>query len=89
MTHTRTGYYVTAFYDTARNRLCGPFLTLRAATRMVEPVRRAIARDPGASERLRAANIGCEKVRGATLRPGTMDYALLRLDDVVEASKDN
>lgn len=85
MTHTRTGFYVTVKYDTWRNRLCGPFMRERDAFAMIGPVRRAMQRSDAWNDDLRLSRgtYMVERVRSETLRPGTMDYSLLRLEDML------
>lgn len=76
-----TGYYVTAREIKRTAWLCGPFETVLAAIRMVESVRRA-AGDP-----YRNAAFGVTKRTGETLPPGRLDLTKLKLDDVIEASR--
>ncbi len=89
-THTvaraKTRYYVTARIDggtgNARTSwLCGPFLTLTAAMRMVPAVTRAAQRtgDP----RMAFAAFGVTKYRGDNPPPGRLDYSLIDAWDLI------
>jgi len=92
MTSRSTGYYVVAVIDagTANQRmrwLVGPFTGARGATaamRMIEPTRRAAMRtgDP----LYQVASFTVEKITVHKLRPGTLDYSLIHLDDITGAT---
>lgn len=66
----KTGWYVIAKYMHRTNYLCGPFPDARAATAMIEPVRRLQTRRD-ANSPLRLAEYGVTRKR-TPLPPGSL-----------------